>query len=106
VPHPSTPSIVQRQNGANDNSTTQSANADATTRQKNVNVPFSFLTFSGPVHEPTPCGCPSTSDGPWSTGHAGAVQQHNNGTTNARATNGNSTLQQLGQREEALIGRR
>jgi hypothetical protein len=72
--------ITQAQTGSNGNESTQHSDADATTEQKNVNVPFSLLSWG--------------------------VAQHNRAHTTAGSENGNQTRQSLDQGQEALIGRR
>ena len=100
-PVPAQPAaITQTQTGGNTNDTTQNASADATTEQKNVNRPFSFLSW-GDDHGSS-CGC-----GGSGYGHGnGGVHQGNDATTKASAGNANETRQTIGQMQEALIGRR
>ena len=93
--------ITQTQTGGNTNDTTQNAYADATTEQKNVNLPFSFLSW-GDDHGSS-CGC----GGKTATASGnGGVRQGNDATTKAYAGNANQTRQTIGQLQEALIGRR
>ena len=92
--------ITQAQTGSNGNETTQQSDADATTKQKNVNVPFSFLSWGGGKNG---CGCAHAGHG---SDHKGGVAQHNGADTTAGSENGNQTRQSLDQGQEALIGRR
>ena len=92
--------ITQAQTGSNGNETTQQSDADATTKQKNVNVPFSFLSWGGGKNG---CGCAHAGHG---SDHKGGVAQHNGAHTTAGSENGNQTRQSLDQGQEALIGRR
>jgi hypothetical protein len=92
--------VTQAQHGVNGNETTQDSDAHATTRQKNVNVPFSFLAWAGGEGD---CGCPRAGYG---SGHGGGVAQHNGATTTAGSENGNRTRQSLDQAQGALSGRR
>jgi hypothetical protein len=91
--------ITQSQEGANRNDTTQDAYADATTKQKNVNLPFSFLSWGDDKGD---CGC----GGYGKHGHEDGVRQRNGAETSAFAGNANRTRQTIVQAQEALIGRR
>ncbi len=92
--------VTQAQTGTNGNETTQHSDTDATTEQKNLNVPFSFFSWGGGKDG---CGCPHAGHG---SDHRGGVAQHNGATTTAGSENGNRTRQSLDQGQEALIGRR
>ena len=92
--------ITQTQSGSNTNHTTQSAYADAITKQKNVNFPFSFLSWGGDQGK---CGC---GDNDGDGRRDGGVRQDNDATTKAYADNANATRQTVDQLQEALIGRR
>ena len=68
----------QRQSAQNNNETQQEATSSAHSEQKNVNKPFSFLSFGG-------------GNGP--CGNGSSVTQVNNGTTRSTAGNSNATEQ-------------
>lgn len=72
--------IDQDQAAANNNRTKQRADADATTKQANVNIPVSVLAFKA---------------------NNGDVTQSNDATTAAKASNDNSTWQAVLQDQRA-----
>jgi hypothetical protein len=80
--------ISQNQSGSNENSTHQEAISEATTEQKNLNLPISVLGFGG--HS---CGCSGSS--------GGDVTQSNDADTTAYSGNVNATEQAIGQSQEA-----
>jgi hypothetical protein len=75
--------ISQSQTGSNSNRTEQDATSNASTTQRNVNVPFSLLSIGS---------------------GGGDVTQANRATTTAYAGNGNFTLQGIDQRQDAAEG--
>jgi hypothetical protein len=75
--------IDQSQSAGNDNSTEQGAEATAGTSQLNVNAPISVLSWGA---------------------NNGDVDQHNDATTTAGASNGNATLQSVDQGQRAASG--
>src|SRR5579871_4308755 len=64
--------VKQTQSASNQNTTEQSAQSEASSRQTNVNIPIAILS-------------PGSNDG--------NVDQSNTGTTSSKAGNGNSTAQ-------------
>ena len=76
------PSIQQSQTGTNDNSTAQTATANAETNQYNVNAPIAILS-------------PGANNGD--------VDQSNQADTDATAYNGNSTDQSIWQDQDAAV---
>jgi hypothetical protein len=76
------PSIQQSQTGTNDNSTDQTATANAETNQYNVNAPIAILS-------------PGANNGD--------VDQSNQADTDATAYNGNSTDQSIWQDQDAAV---
>jgi hypothetical protein len=93
----SRPSIVQHQDGTNGNDTAQAADADATTKQENVNAPFSLFAWA---FDKDGCACQHAFSS------RGGVAQHNDATTEVGSSNDNQTRQSLDQRQDALIARR
>jgi hypothetical protein len=76
------PSIDQSQDGANHNATEQRAGAEATTKQANVNLPVSVLSWGA---------------------NGGDVDQANHARTTANAGNANATDQSVDQAQQATI---
>src|SRR5262245_8191093 len=74
------PLIGQEQSGSNRNSTDQAADAQATTKQANVNLPISVLSWGS---------------------NGGAVDQSNQADTKASADNSNATDQKVDQDQHA-----
>ena len=91
----STGSIDQTQAGTNDNTTNQSADASALTKQLNVNAPISILSWgSNGGGDSYGCGCDK--------GRAG-VDQNNHAYTSTFADNSNGTRQNVDQDQDATI---
>ena len=75
--------IAQSQDATNGNETNQHGDADASTKQVNVNAPISILSWGA---------------------NGGDVRQHNDGATTAGATNTNGTKQSIDQGQQAQVG--
>ena len=88
-------SIDQTQSGTNDNTTDQSADASALTKQFNVNVPISIFSWgSNGGGDSYGCGCGKGGDD---------VVQNNHAYTSAFAGNYNWTRQSVDQDQDATI---
>ena len=105
--------LSQNQEAANTNETTQDSSAEATTKQANVNTPFSFLGFghgrNGNDDPKGRCGCDhkdkGNSYGRPNGGHGktGDVGQSNEADTYVASVNSNDSWQSIDQIQQGWV---